>query len=179
VGFSSQLDISVRAFFPQLLTCHRFNRATWQSSWQELLLKLNLNKVRVNIFINIFMHTISTKLINANDPKICRLRKYLKIPESVRTDNTMVKRKATKGQITIYKTLHTKINIEQYVPHIKTNRGWTQVPRKCKQFLLYMWHPSCYSCYKPDVKLWIRKGRCSDYDKRNTEIRGDLWYRFP
>ena len=29
-----------------------------------------------------------------------------------RTDNTMVKRKRTKGQTTIYKTLHIKLKIE-------------------------------------------------------------------
>ena len=28
-----------------------------------------------------------------------------------------------------------------------------------KQFLLYMWHPSYYSCYKSCDTSWIRKGR--------------------
>jgi hypothetical protein len=46
-------------------------------------------------------------------------RKRLKIPkresESVnrgRTDNTMAKSKSTRGQTTIYKTLHRKLKIE-------------------------------------------------------------------
>jgi len=51
-------------------------------------------------------------------------------------------KKKTKGQTTIYKTLHRKLKIEQHEP--TTNRGWTQVLRKSKQFLLHMWHPSCY-----------------------------------
>ena len=34
-----------------------------------------------------------------------------------RTDNTMAKRKRTKGQITIYKVLHRKQKIEQHEPH--------------------------------------------------------------
>jgi len=34
-----------------------------------------------------------------------------------RTDNTMAKRKGTKGQITIYKTLHRKLEIEQHEPY--------------------------------------------------------------
>jgi len=38
----------------------------------------------------------------------------------------------TKGQTIIYKTLHR-------------NLGWTHVLRKGRQFLIHMWHPSCYS----------------------------------
>ena len=33
------------------------------------------------------------------------------------TDNTMDNRQVTKGQTTIYKTLHRKPNIEQHKPH--------------------------------------------------------------
>jgi hypothetical protein len=33
------------------------------------------------------------------------------------TDNTMVKRKSTKRQTTIYKALHRNLRIEQRVPH--------------------------------------------------------------
>jgi len=36
-----------------------------------------------------------------------------------RTDKTMAKRKRTKGQSTIYKTLHIKLKIEQHEPHRK------------------------------------------------------------
>jgi hypothetical protein len=34
-----------------------------------------------------------------------------------RTDNTMAKRKMTKGQTMVYKTLHKKLMIEQHDPH--------------------------------------------------------------
>jgi hypothetical protein len=33
-----------------------------------------------------------------------------------KTDNTMAKRKRTKGQATIYKTIHRKLKIEQHEP---------------------------------------------------------------
>jgi len=42
-----------------------------------------------------------------------------------RTDNTMAKRKRSKGHTLVYKTLHRKLEMEQYVLH-KTRR-WTQV----------------------------------------------------
>jgi len=47
----------------------------------------------------------------------------------------MVKGKGTKGQTTIYKTLHRKLEIEQHEHHKK--RGWTQVFRNGKQFLFH------------------------------------------
>jgi hypothetical protein len=37
-----------------------------------------------------------------------------------KTDNTMAKRKSTKGQ-TIYKALRRKLKIEQHEPHVKGN----------------------------------------------------------
>jgi hypothetical protein len=47
----------------------------------------------------------------------------LKIPKGYseainrrRTDNTMIKRKRTKGQTTIYKTLHRKLTTEKHEP---------------------------------------------------------------
>jgi hypothetical protein len=58
-------------------------------------------------------------------------KKCLKIPEGYskaeywRTENTMAKRKMTKGQTTIYKAQHRKLNIEQQKPH--KNWGWNQV----------------------------------------------------
>jgi hypothetical protein len=48
--------------------------------------------------------------------------------------NTMVKRKRTKGQTTIYKTVHIKLKMEQHEP--TKNRGLTPVLSKGKQFLL-------------------------------------------
>ena len=50
------------------------------------------------------------------------------------------------------------------------NWGWNQMPRKGKQFLLHTWHPSCYSCYKPGDKSWMRKWPDIDYDKRNISF---------
>ena len=50
-------------------------------------------------------------------------RKFLEIPKrwvqtvSGRTDNTMDKRKQTKGQTMIHKKLHRKLKIEQHEPH--------------------------------------------------------------
>jgi len=51
------------------------------------------------------------------------IKKSLKIPEEQsetvyqrRTDNTMAKRKSTKGQTTIYKKLDRKLKIEQHEP---------------------------------------------------------------
>jgi hypothetical protein len=46
----------------------------------------------------------------------------------------MTKRKRTKWQTTIYKTLHRKLKMEQHGPTI--NQGLTPVLSKGKQFLL-------------------------------------------
>jgi hypothetical protein len=51
--------------------------------------------------------------------------------------NEQYKRKRTKGQMMIYKTLHRKLKIEQHKPY--KNRGWTRVLRKGNQFLLHIW----------------------------------------
>jgi hypothetical protein len=37
----------------------------------------------------------------------------------------------------------------QYKPSLLWKGTW---------FLLHYWHPSCYSCYKPGDKSWMRKG---------------------
>jgi hypothetical protein len=42
------------------------------------------------------------------------------------------------------------------------------VIRSGKQFMLHMWHPSCYTYYKPDDKRRIRKG--PDCDTKNIYI---------
>jgi len=51
-------------------------------------------------------------------------------PQKNRQYNGLKINKRTKGQTTIYKTLHRKLLFEQHEPH-------------------HMWHPSYYSCYKP------------------------------
>ena len=48
------------------------------------------------------------------------------------------------------------------------NQWWTHVLGKSKQFLLHMWHPSCYSYNKPGDKSWMRRGPYYDFDNRNT-----------
>jgi hypothetical protein len=70
-------------------------------------------------------------------------KKSLKIPkeqsETVyrrRTDNTMAKRKSTKGQTTIDKTYVYKAKDRVTRTPLKTG-GWIQVLRKGKQFLLH------------------------------------------
>ena len=66
------------------------------------------------------------------------------------------------------------------IPHIKrresnTNpnkdRGWTHVLEKVKQFLLHMWHPSCYSYYQPGDKSWM-------WLRQTDHIRCHLWHRY-
>jgi hypothetical protein len=65
-----------------------------------------------------------------NEP-ICitGIKKSLKISKGVvhqrRTDNTMAKRKRTKGQTAIYKTLHRKLKIEAH-----ENQRGTQLSSK-------------------------------------------------
>jgi hypothetical protein len=71
------------------------------------------------------MHASSMlRISNINYTILSFIQKFLKIPkgkaESVnlrRTDNIMAKRKLTKGQTTIYKTLHRKLKTEQHKPH--------------------------------------------------------------
>jgi len=53
-----------------------------------------------------------------------------------RTDSTMTKRKRTKKQTMIYKTLDRTLEIAKHEP-LTNNRGWTQLLWKDKQFLLH------------------------------------------
>jgi hypothetical protein len=70
-------------------------------------------------------------------------------------------------------TKHRKLKIEQ------KSWGWTQVPRKGRQFLLHMWHSSCYSWYKLGDKSWMRKGSDCDNDNPTEHIiNGNLWHRY-
>ena len=41
---------------------------------------------------------------------------------------------------------------------------------KGKQFLLYVWHPSCSSYYKSDDKSWMRNRPDCDNEKRNISV---------
>ena len=60
------------------------------------------------------MNTKSCMIPNGNSEAVNRSRK----------DNTMVKRKRSKGQTMIYKTLHRVLKIEQYEPHYKPWVPW-------------------------------------------------------
>ena len=53
----------------------------------------------------------------------------------------------------IFKTLHKELMIERHEPNQRP--GWTQVLQKGKQFLIHMWHTSCFSYYKPGDKFWM------------------------
>ena len=55
----------------------------------------------------------------------------------------MTKRKRTKWQTTIYKTLHRQLSIDLHEPQLTTE--WIQLLRIGKQFLLHKWHSSCCS----------------------------------
>jgi len=70
----------------------------------------------------------------------------------------MTKRELTKRQTIIYKTRNRTGTRYTLIPEEN------QMAQKVKQFLLHMWHPSCYSCYKPSDKLWMKKGPHCDYN---------------
>jgi len=38
------------------------------------------------------------------------------------------------------------------------------------QFLIHIWHPSCYYCYKHGDKSCMRIGSDCDYDKHNMFV---------
>jgi hypothetical protein len=65
----------------------------------------------------------------------------------------------------MYKTPNRKLKIEQHELHTKN-----RVLQEGKQFLIRLWYPSRYSCYKPGDKSWMRKGLDYDYDKRNSSM---------
>ena len=115
----------------------------------------------------------------------------------------MAERKRTEGQTMIYKTLHSTLKIDQEevednkgIIRVRTSKerqqqhklkkkqrkkekkGWTNMLRKCRQFLLHIWHPSCYCFYKTGNKSWMRKGPDYDYLRQTEHIRGPLWHRY-
>jgi hypothetical protein len=58
-----------------------------------------------------------------------------------RTDNAMAKRKRTNNDLQIT----TQITKDRTRQASRKYLGWTRVLHKGKQFLLHMWHSSCYS----------------------------------
>jgi hypothetical protein len=69
-------------------------------------------------------------------------------------DNTITKTKKNNRMHNDLQHITQKINDRATRTPLKP--GWTHVLRKGKQFLLQMWHPSFYLCYKPGDKLWMR-----------------------
>jgi hypothetical protein len=74
-------------------------------------------------------------------------------------------RKGTNNDLQI---LHRKLKIEQYEPH--SELGMNSGAPVGTQFLLHIWHSSCYSCCKPGYKWWMRKEADCDYKKRNISV---------
>ena len=88
----------------------------------------------------------------------------------------------TKGVIRSHKSKDRQYN-GQMKNYKRTNNDLQNITKKTKdratrtplkpgwiQFLLHMWHPSCYSRYKPGEKSWMRKRLVSNYDKRNISM---------
>ena len=79
-------------------------------------------------------------------------------------DNTMAKRKRTKGQIMICKTLHGKQKIEQHKP--TKNQVWTQVLRKggislsniCTRRITLITNPMINREWGKDLKVFATSG---------------------
>jgi hypothetical protein len=89
------------------------------------------------------------------------IKKSLKIPKGksqvvkrIWTDKTMVQKDKRTNNDLQNITQETK----ERATRTPVKSRWTQVLRKGKQLLLHMWHPSCYSYYKPGDKSWTRKG---------------------
>ena len=99
--------------------------------------------------------------------------KSLKIPKggirgrNRRTVNIMAKIKRTNNylQNTTQKTKDPETRTS-----LKPGDELKCLLRKCKQFLLHMWHSSCYSGYSPGDKSWMGKGSVCDYDKQNIFV---------
>ena len=94
-----------------------------------------------------------------------------------RTDNNVVKLKRTYKQRS---TKHYTENKKSINTNPIENRGWSEVLRKGRQFLLHKWHPSCCSRYKHDYKSWMRKWLVRAYEKWNLYVvicDTDILYR--
>ena len=66
--------------------------------------------------------------------------------------------------------LHTGAYQKKNERKLSRSFGWIKVLRKGKQFLLHMWHPSYYFCYKLCDKSWMMKRPHCNYDKRNISV---------
>ena len=85
-----------------------------------------------------------------------------------RTDNTIAKIKRTERQTKIYETRNRK---QDRATRTQQKTGeWTEIPRNIREFLLRKWLPSCYSCYKPNDKSWIRTDITEDRRDKSVSI---------
>ena len=77
-------------------------------------------------------------------------------------DRQIHTRKQNKTNNRAHEIPHIKLNVEPHEPH--WNRGWVRA--LIKQFIFYLWHPSCHSCcsvlcdfiylYKIVVHIYIK-----------------------
>ena len=66
----------------------------------------------------------------------------------------------------------TTQNTKYLATHVQTElkTGWTQVLWNGKQFLLHMWHRSCYSGYNSGDKSWFLKGQHCHCNYHNVSV---------
>ena len=70
------------------------------------------------------------------------------------------------------------VEVEDWATRDTTKKqGWTQVLRKYRQFMLHLWHPSFFSCYKPSDKSSMRK-RTGLWLWQTEHIHDHLWEEF-
>jgi hypothetical protein len=100
--------------------------------------------------------------------KVGRYQRVIRGRKSKKGRQFNGQKKKDKRKTMMYLTLNRKLRSSNTKP--TKNHGWTLVVWKGKQFLLHMWHPLCYSCYKTSNKSWMRKGQDSDYDTQNISV---------
>jgi hypothetical protein len=72
-------------------------------------------------YILVIYWTIEKKIKNDLAGKLLKILMMKSEAINRRTENTMTKKKRTKRNTTIYKTLHRKLKIEQHEPHYNSN----------------------------------------------------------
>ena len=139
------IDILIVTKYTNGLTCstvplcfYYIRRVKIHVTWNEKYYEIHSLCESCNVFSSSIMFSIFNIIFHCccfqplREPKTHFMqkkangdpKKSLKIPKGQsgtvyqrRTDNTMAKRKSTKGQTIIYKTLHRKIKIEHHEPH--------------------------------------------------------------
>ena len=80
-----------------------------------------------------------------------------KLKKDIQHNGQQEKNKRTN---TIYITIHRKLKIEQQKPDVSS----------CAQFFLKMWHPSCYSSYRPGDKSSMGTGPDCNDENLNVSV---------